>query len=152
MPVLPLGNYSLGLAALYAIVAPLVLVARLADAARRAAASPSAPRSAPIGALGSSRSSGSLVRWPARRGAQRGRRRLVAVAAVEGASRIDRLGVATLSRPGEQPRRRRPGASERRDLRRPRARSALGAAVLPFVRGRGPLGGRPGYAGSSSAG
>jgi hypothetical protein len=137
IPVLPLGNYAFGLAALYAIAALVALLAYWR-----------APRAGLLVALGAALGAiGMLgvlpvvalaVRSPARRAASVVLAVLVA-AAIGGATRIDTLGVPAtdgLLVAG--------GALGRQLAGDPQVLAlagalALGAVALPLVRGRGPL-------------
>jgi hypothetical protein len=137
VPVLPLGNYAFGVAALYGIAAVIVLVAtwRTPRAGLLAALGAGL---GPIGALGVLPILGQVVRWPARRAISVAGSVLVA-SAVGGAGRIDRLGV-----PGTNSLLAAGRALARELERHPDvvARGgalALAAAVLPLVRRRKPF-------------
>ena len=99
VPVLPLGNYALGLAVLYAAAALVWLVVSWRD--------PEAglfmtlgPLLASIGLIAALPVAGLAIANPLRRGIQVAMAVLVA-AAVAGASMLDRLGIAASDRPGE---------------------------------------------------
>jgi Protein kinase domain len=137
VPVLPLGNYAFGLAALYGICALIVLGAtwRTPRAGLLVALGAGL---GPIGALGLLPVLGQVVRWPARRAVSVVGSVFVA-AAIGGAGRVDRLGVpgtnsllatgrALVRVLGSHP-----------EVAASAGALALGAAVLPLVRRRGPL-------------
>jgi hypothetical protein len=137
VPLLPIGNYALGLAALYAVAALIVLVGFWRAPRAGLLAALGAGLGA-IGALGLLPVLALALRRPAWRAAGAAVAVLVA-AALAGAGRIGALGV--------------PGTDSLLTAGRavavelagdPRgialaAALALGAAALPFVRGRGPL-------------
>src|SRR5581483_2910422 len=137
VPVLPLGNYSFGLAALYGILA----VAGMAACWKTPRAGLLAALGAalgPAGALGLLPIMGLIVRWPARRAVCVAAAVLVG-AGIGGATRIGALGVpATNSLLAA-------GRAVARELgSHPQILAtagalALGAAVVPLVRGRGPF-------------
>ncbi len=137
VPVLPLGNYSFGLAALYGILAAagLVLSWRTPRAGLLAALGAGL---GPIGALGLLPVLGLVVRWPARRAASVAAAVLVE-AGIGGAARIGALGVPATNSLLEA------GRAVARELgSHPQVLAtagalALGAAVLPLVRGKGPF-------------
>ena len=133
VPVLPLGNYALGLAVLYAAAALVWLVVSWRD--------PEAglfmtlgPLLASIGLIAALPVAGLAIANPLRRGIQVAMAVLVA-AAVAGASRLDRLGIAASDRPGEA------AAAVVRALERVTIVQAivlgLVAVALPFARARG---------------
>ena len=137
VPVFPLGNYAFGLAALYGIAAAIVLAAswRTPRAGLLAALGAAL---GPIGALGLLPVLGLVVRWPARRAVSVAGAVLVA-ASVGGAARIHALGVPETNSLVSAGR-----ALARELARHPQLLAtagalALGAAALPFLRGRGPL-------------
>jgi eukaryotic-like serine/threonine-protein kinase len=134
VPVLPLGNYALGLAVLYAAAALVWLLLSWRD--------PEAglfmtlgPLLAAVGLIAALPVAGLAIANPLRRGIQVAIAVFVA-AAVAGASRLDRLGVAASDRPGEA------AAAVVRALERVTIVQAivLGfvAVALPFARTRGP--------------
>jgi serine/threonine-protein kinase len=134
VPVLPLGNYALGLAVLYAAAALAWLVLSWRD--------PEAglfmtvgPLLASIGLIAALPVAGLAIANPLRRGMQVAVAVLVA-AAVAGASRLDRLGIAASDRPGEA------AGAVVRALERVTIVQAvvlgLVAVALPFARARGP--------------
>ncbi|HST25016.1 MAG TPA: serine/threonine-protein kinase [Gaiellaceae bacterium] len=137
VPILPLGNYSFGLAALYSIVAALVLVAsrRTPRAGLLAALGAGL---GPIGALGLVPIAGLVVRWPARRAVSVAGA-VLAGAAFGAAAHVERLGI-----PGANSLVSAGRALGRQLIHHPQVLStagalALGAAVLPLLRRRGPL-------------
>jgi hypothetical protein len=134
VPVLPLGNYSLGLAAVYAAGAAVWLVVCWREA-RTGLLLTTGPPLAALGLLGVLPILGLLVRSPFRRGLQVAAA-VVAAAAVTAASRLDQLGIAASDRPGEA------AAAVMRAIERATVVQAvtlgLVAVALPFVRGRGP--------------
>ncbi len=134
VPVLPLGNYALAVAVVYAIAAAAWLVAMWREP-RAGMLLVGGPLLAAAGLLGFVPVLGLLVRDPIRRGLQVAAA-VLAVAAIEGVSRIDRLGVAASDRPGEA------AAAVFRAVERATFVEAvtlgLVAALLPFARGRGP--------------
>ncbi len=134
VPVLPLGNYALSVAVVYAVAATVWIVAMWREP-RTGLLLTGGPLLGAVGLLGFVPVLGLLVRDPVRRGLQVGAA-VFAVAAVEGVSRIDRLGVATSDRPGEAT------AAIFRAVERATLVEAvtLGivAALLPFARNRGP--------------
>jgi len=136
-PIFPLGNYSFGLATVYAILAVLVLGAswRTPRAALLAALGAGL---GPIGALGLLPVVGLVVRWPARRAISVAGSVLVA-AAVGSAGRIDALRIPATNSLLAAAR-----SLAHELVHHPQVVStagalALGAAVLPLVRRRGPL-------------
>jgi hypothetical protein len=137
VPVLPLGNYSLGLAELYAIVAAGVLVAFWRTARAGLLVALGAGLGA-IGALALLPLLGLAVRWPARRAVCVAGAVLVAAAA-GGAARVHQLrvpasnsllvaGRSVASELGHHP-----------QVLALAGALALAAAVLPLVRRRGPF-------------
>jgi hypothetical protein len=137
VPVLPLGNYARGLAELYALAAAVVLLA-LRRTPRAGLLVVLGAALGAIGALGLLPVVGLAVRWPARRAVCVAGAVLVAAAA-GAAARVDELRVpATTSLLASA----RAVASElslHPQLLAACGALALGAAVLPLVRGRGPL-------------
>jgi hypothetical protein len=134
VPVLPLGNYALGLAVLYAAAALVWLVLSWRD--------PEAglfmtlgPLLASIGLIAALPVAGLAIANPWRRGIQVAAA-VLAAAAVAGAGRLDRLGIATSDRPGEA------AAAVVRAFERVTLVQAvvlgLVAVALPFARARGP--------------
>jgi hypothetical protein len=137
VPVLPLGNYSLGLAALYAIVAAAALIAFRRTARAGLLVALGAGLGA-IGALALLPVMALAVRWPARRAICVAGAVLVAAAAGS-AARIGQLRIPatrSLLTAG-----RAVGSQLTHDpqLLALAAALALGAAVLPLARRRGPL-------------
>jgi hypothetical protein len=137
VPVLPLGNYSLGLAALYAIVAAAAMIAFRRTARAGLLVALGAGLGA-IGALALLPVMALAVRWPARRAICVAGAVLVAAAAGR-AARIDQLRIPatrSLLTAG-----RAVGSQLAHDpqLLALAAALALGAAVLPLARRRGPL-------------
>ena len=134
VPVLPLGNYALGLAVLYAAAALawLVLSWRDPEAGLFLTAG---PLLASVGLIAALPVAGLAIANPIRRGIQVAMAVLVA-AAVAGASRLDRLGIAASDRPGEA------AGAVVRSLERVTIVQAvvlgLVAVALPFARTRGP--------------
>ena len=134
VPVLPLGNYALGLAVLYAAAALVWLVVSWRD--------PEAglfmtlgPLLASIGLIAALPVAGLAIANPLRRGIQVAMA-VLAAAAVAGASRLDRLGIAASDRPGEAA-----GAVVRAFERVTVVQAVvlgLVAVALPFARARGP--------------
>jgi Protein kinase domain len=133
VPVLPLGNYALGLALVYAAAALVWLILSWRD--------PEAglfitlgPLLASIGLVAALPVAGLVIRNPVRRGIQVAVAALAA-AAVAGASALDRLGIAASDRPGEA------AAALVRALERATIVQAvvlgLVAVALPFARARG---------------
>ncbi len=133
VPVLPLGNYALGLAVLYAAAALVWLVVSWRD--------PEAglfmtlgPLLASIGLIAALPVAGLAIANPWRRGVQVAMA-VVAAAAVAGAARLDRLGIAASDRPGEAA-----GAVVRAFDRVTVVQAVvlgLVAVLLPFARARG---------------
>jgi Protein kinase domain len=134
VPVLPLGNYALGLAVLYAAAALVWLVVSWRD--------PEAglfmtlgPLLASIGLIAALPVAGLAIANPWRRGIQVAMA-VVAAAAVAGAARLDRLGIAASDRPGEA------ASAIVRAFERVTLVQAvvlgLVAVALPFARARGP--------------
>jgi hypothetical protein len=133
VPVLPLGNYALGLAVLYAAAAFVWLVVSWRE--------PEAglfmtlgPLLASIGLIAALPVAGLAIANPWRRGIQVAMAVVVA-AAVAGASRLDRLGIAASDRPGEA------ASAVVRAIERVTIVQAvvlgLVAVALPFARARG---------------
>jgi hypothetical protein len=134
VPVLPLGNYALGLAVIYAAAALVWLVVSWRD--------PEAglfmtlgPLLASIGLIAALPVAGLVLANPLRRGIQVAIA-VLATAAVAGASRLDRLGIAASDHPGEA------AGAVVRALERVTVVQAvvlgLVAVALPFARTRGP--------------
>ena len=133
VPVLPLGNYALGLAVLYAAAALVWLVVSWRN--------PEAglfmtlgPLLASIGLIAALPVAGLAIANPWRRGVQVAMA-VVAAAAVAGAARLDRLGIAASDRPGEAA-----GAVVRAFERVTIVQAVvlgLVAVLLPFARARG---------------
>ena len=134
VPVLPLGNYSLGLALVYGAAALAWLIFSWRDA-EAGLFMTSGPLLASIGLVAALPVAGLVIANPVRRGIQVAMAVLV-TAAVAGASLLDRLGVAASDRPGEA------GAAVVRALERVTIVQAvvlgLVAVALPFARARGP--------------
>ena len=133
VPVLPLGNYALGLAVLYAAAALVWLVMSWRN--------PEAglfmtlgPLFASIGLIAALPVAGLAIAKPWRRGVQVAMA-VVAAAAVAGATRLDRLGIAASDRPGEA------ASAVVRAFERVTIVQAvvlgLVAVALPFARARG---------------
>ena len=133
VPVLPLGNYALGLAVLYAAAALVWLVVSWRN--------PEAglfmtlgPLLASIGLIAALPVAGLAIAKPWRRGVQVAMA-VVAAAAVAGAARLDRLGIAASDRPGEA------ASAVVRAFERVTIVQAvvlgLVAVALPFARARG---------------
>jgi hypothetical protein len=137
VPILPLGNYSFGLAALYSILAAAVLglVWRTPRAGFVAALGAAL---GPIAALGLLPLFGQLVRWPARRALSVAGAVLVA-GALAGASRIGDLRVAGTESLFTAGRSLVDALVRHPELAATAGALALGAAALPLVRRRGPL-------------
>jgi eukaryotic-like serine/threonine-protein kinase len=134
VPVLPLGNYALGLAVIYAAAALVWLVVSWRD--------PEAglfmtlgPLLASIGLIAALPVAGLAIANPLRRGIQVAMA-VLAAAAVAGASRLDRLGIAASDRPGDA------AVAVVRAFDRVTVVQAvvlgLVAVALPFARSRGP--------------
>src|SRR5205085_1956380 len=135
--VLPLGNYSFGLAAVYGIAA----LAGLAASWRTPRAGLLAALGAalgPAGALGLLPVLGLVVRWPARRAASVAAAVLVA-AGIGGATRIGTLGIPATDSLFAAARGISRELGSHPQILATAGALALGAAVLPLVRGRGPL-------------
>jgi eukaryotic-like serine/threonine-protein kinase len=137
VPVLPLGNYAFGLAALYGVAAALVLAVTWRTPRAGLVAALGAALG-PIGALALLPLAGQLVRWPARRAVSVAGAVLVA-AALGGAGSI-----GTLHAAGTNSLVTTAHAVVRQLLLHPVTAAtagalALGAALLPLVRRRGPL-------------
>ncbi len=134
VPVLPLGNYSLGLALVYGAAALAWLIFSWRDA-EAGLFMTSGPLLASIGLVAALPVAGLVIQNPVRRAVQVAMAVLV-TAAVAGASALDRLGIAASDRPGEA------AAAVVRALERVTLVQAvvLGfvAAALPFARARGP--------------
>jgi hypothetical protein len=134
VPILPLGNYALGLAVLYAVAAAAWLAVSWREP-RVGLLFTAGPLLAVGGLVGLLPVLGLLVRNPVRRGLQVAAA-VLAVAAVEGAARLDALGIATEDRP----------ATAATAIANAAARTTIVEAVtlglvavaLPFARGRGP--------------
>jgi eukaryotic-like serine/threonine-protein kinase len=137
VPILPLGNYAFGLAALYAIAAAAVLAAtwRTPRAGLLAALGAGL---GPIGALGLLPVLGLVVRWPARR-ALSVAGSVLAAAAIGSAGRIQALGVPDTNSLVAAGRALALELAHRPALIATAGALAFGAAVLPLVRRRGPL-------------
>jgi eukaryotic-like serine/threonine-protein kinase len=133
VPVLPLGNYALGLAVVYtaAAVAWLVVSWREPEAGLFMTLGPVL---ASIGLIAALPVAALAIANPLRRGIQAAMAVLIA-AAVAGASMLDRLGIAASDRPGEA------AAAVVRALERVTIVQAivlgLVAVALPFARARG---------------
>lgn len=136
-PVLPLGNYSLGLAALYGVAAAALLAAswRTPRAGLLAALGAGV---GPIGAVGLLPVLGLVVRWPARRAASVAAA-VLGAAGIGGASRIGALGVPATNSLVAAGRALARELAGRPQLLATAGALALGTAVLPLVRGRGPF-------------
>jgi hypothetical protein len=137
VPVLPLGNYSLGLAAVYAIVAAVVLLALV----RTPRAGLLVLLGAGLGAIGAIAAIPVLalaVRWPARRAVCVAGAVLVAAAAGS-ATRIEELRVPATTSLLTAGRSVASELASRPQLLATAGALALAAAALPLVRGRGPL-------------
>jgi non-specific serine/threonine protein kinase/serine/threonine-protein kinase len=134
VPVLPLGNYSLGLALVYGVAALAWLVFSWRDA-EAGLFMTSGPLLASVGLVAALPVAGLVIANPVRRAVQVAMA-VVVTAAVAGASALDRLGVAASDRPGEA------AAAVVRALERVTLVQAivlgLVAAALPFARARGP--------------
>jgi hypothetical protein len=134
VPVLPLGNYALALALVYAVAAAawLALAWREPGGGLFLAAGPVL---ASVGLIVALPVAGLVIRNPVRRGLQVAAA-VLATAAVAGAGRIDRLGIAASDRPGDA------AAALVRSLGHVTVVYAvvlgLVAAGLPFARRRGP--------------
>jgi len=134
VPVLPLGNYALGLAIVYTVAA----VAWLAVCWREPRVGlllMVGPLLASIGLIAALPLAGLLVRDPIRRGLQVAAA-VFATAAVTAVAHLDRLGIAGTDRPGEAV-----TALARAAERMTVAQAvtlALVAVCLPYARGRGP--------------
>ena len=150
VPVLPLGNYSLGLALAVRARRPRSwLIPFLARLRSRPVLTLGAALGA-VGAIGSSRSSALAVRWTRPARDPGGWRRARRGCGCGTRARLDRLGIAA-SRPAGCGR----GPCGRRPLRtirtaRPRPSARLVAAVAPVRPRAAARGRRPGYAASSS--
>jgi len=133
VPVLPLGNYALGLAVLYAAAALAWLVVSWRDP-ETGLFMTLGPLLASIGLVAALPVAGLAIGNPLRRGIQVGMAVLLA-AAVAGMSRLDRLGIAASDRPGEA------ATAVIRALERVTIVQALVlglvAVALPFARARG---------------
>ncbi len=133
VPVLPLGNYALGLAVVYAAAALVWLVLSWRDPEGGLFVT-LGPLLASIGLIAALPVAGLAVANPVRRGIQVAMAVIVA-AAVAGASRLDRLGIAASDRPGEA------ASAVMRALERVTVVQAvvlgLVAVALPFARARG---------------
>jgi eukaryotic-like serine/threonine-protein kinase len=136
-PVLPLGNYAFGLAAVYGIAAVVVLVLswRTPRAGLLAALGAGL---GPIGALGLLPVLALVVRWPARRALSVAGSVLVA-AAIAGAGRIQSLGIPATNSLLVTGRALARQLAHHPEVAATAGALALGAAVLPLVRHRGPL-------------
>ncbi|HEU0304157.1 MAG TPA: serine/threonine-protein kinase [Gaiellaceae bacterium] len=134
VPVLPLGNYALGLALVYALAALVWLAVAWRDPESGLFVTVG-PLLASLGLVAALPVAGLVVRNPLRRGLQVAAAVLVA-AAVAGAARLDRLGIAASDRPGEA------AAALARAVERATVVQAvvlaLVAVALPFARARGP--------------
>ncbi len=134
VPVLPLGNYSLGLALVYGAAALTWLIFSWRDA-EAGLFMTSGPLLASVGLVAALPAVGLVIGNPVRRGIQVAMAVLV-TAAVAGASALDRLGIAASDRPGEA------AAAVVRALERVTIVQAvvlgLVAVALPFARARGP--------------
>ncbi len=134
VPVLPLGNYSLGLALVYGAAALAWLIFSWRDA-EAGLFMTSGPLLASVGLVAALPVAGLAIGNPVRRAVQVAMAVLV-TAAVAGASALDRLGIAASDRPGEA------AAAVVRALGRVTLVQAvvlgLVAAALPFARARGP--------------
>jgi hypothetical protein len=134
VPVLPLGNYALALALVYALAATAWLALAWRDPGGGLFLT-AGPVLASVGLIVALPVAGLVIRNPIRRGLQV-TAAVFAAAAVVGASRLDRLGIAASDRPGEA------AAGLVRSLERMTIVQAvvLGtvATALPFARGRGP--------------
>ena len=133
VPVLPLGNYALGLALVYALAA-VVWLAVCWREPRVGLLLTVGPLLASIGLIGALPVAGLLVRNPARRALQVAAA-VFATAAVTAVSSLDRLGIAASDRPGEA------AAALVRSVERvtvvQAVTLALVAVCLPLARGRG---------------
>jgi hypothetical protein len=133
VPVLPLGNYALGLAVVYAAVALAWLVVSWRDP-KAGLFMTVGPLLAAVGLIAMLPVAGLVVSKPIRRGAQVAVA-VLAAAAVAGAARLDRLGIAASDRPGEA------ATAVIRALERVTIVQALVlglvAVALPFARARG---------------
>jgi hypothetical protein len=136
VPVLPLGNYALGLAVLYGIVAVAVFVAtwRYPRAGLLAAAGAAL---GPIGALGLLPLAAQLVRRTGRRALAVAGAVFVSVA-VASASRLPKLDVAETNGPLIAGRAVAGRIAAHPEIAAQAAALAVGAALLPIVRRRGP--------------
>jgi hypothetical protein len=134
VPVLPLGNYSLGLALVYGVAAVAWLIFSWRDA-EAGLFMTSGPLLASVGLVAALPVAGLVIGNPVRRAVQVAMAVLV-TAAIAGASALDRLGIAASDRPGEA------AAAVVRGLERVTLVQAvvlgLVAAALPFARARGP--------------
>jgi hypothetical protein len=132
--VLPLGNYALGMAVLYAAAALAWLVLSWRDP-EAGLFMTAGPLLASVGLIAALPVAGLAIANPLRRGLQVAMAVFVA-AAVAGASRLDRLGIAASDRPGEA------AAAVVRALERVTIVQAvvlgLVAVALPFARALGP--------------
>jgi hypothetical protein len=137
VPLLPLGNYSFGLAALYGIAALAVLLG-LWRTPRAGLLAALGAGLAAIGALGLLPVLALSVRWPARRAVSVALAVFVA-AAVGGAARIGALGVPATDSLLTTGRALAAELAGDPQLIALAAALALGAAALPLVRRRGPL-------------
>ncbi len=137
VPVLPLGNYAFGLAALYGIAALVVLAAswRTPRAGLLAALGAGL---GPLGALGLLPVLALAVRWPARRAVSVAGSVLVA-AAIAGAGRIHELGIPATNSLLATGRALARELAHHPEVAATAGALALGAAALPLVRHRGPL-------------
>jgi len=136
-PVLPLGNYSLGLAMLYGVVA-LAGMAACWRTPRSGLLAALGAALGPAGLLGLLPVLGLVIRWPARRAASVAAAVLVA-AGIGGASHINALGVPATNSLLAVARAVGRELGSHPQLVATAGALALGAAVLPLVRGRGPL-------------
>jgi hypothetical protein len=137
VPVLPLGNYAFGLAALYGICAVIVLGVTWRTPRAGLVAALGAGLG-PIGALGLLPLLGQVVRWPARRAVSVAGSVFVA-AAIGGAGHVDRLGVPGTNSLLAAGRALVHELGSHGGVAASAGALALGAAVLPLVRRRGPL-------------
>jgi hypothetical protein len=132
VPVLPLGNYALGLAIVYACAATVWLVLSWRDPAGGLFLTVG-PLLASVGLLAALPLAGLAIKNPIRRGILVGVAVLVA-AAVAGVGRLDALGLATSNHPGEV------ATAIARAVERTTFVQAivlaLVAVLIPFVRGR----------------
>ncbi len=137
VPVLPLGNYALGLAVLYGIAAAALLAATWRTPRAGLLVTLGAGLG-PIGLLGLLPVLGQVVRWPARRAVSVAGSVLVA-AAIAGAAEIHTLGVPATNSLLATGRALAQQLAHHPEVIATAGALALGAAALPLVRRRGPF-------------